>query len=414
MVKIKILITAERFPPNVFGGGEYSAFLLAKNLAQNNEVHVITSKDDGRLTKKESRDAEELNGINIHRIIPPSSSFFPLFLRDHEMFYTKSFRRIKQFLSRHNDFDILHSMSMNMVIGSVLGAKQNQIPIVTTVNDHWATCFFRSHYRIGNVCLRCSSDLLKECMNSQIGSPVTLPYVRYSMWLRRYFLSKSDGLIAISDSVKDILKANGFKSPIVSIPIVVDTEMFQYQKPKYTKNTLYIGRLDPGKGAETAIETFAHANIGTLTVVGTGTGLERCKKLTRELGIQDKVKFVGNISYNEVPEMIYNSDIVIAPFQRVEAFGRVLLEANACGRGVITSNIGGGSKMLIKNGENGYSFDPEDIKGMGECLRTILSDKKHIKKLGITGREIVENEMKKERITEQIESFYHKIIKSNT
>ena len=414
MAQFKILITAERFPPNVFGGGEYSAFLLAKNLAQNNEVHVITSKDAGRKTEKKKRDAKEMNGINIHRIIPPSSSIFPLFLRDHEIFYTKSFRMIKRFLNRHIDFDILHSMSMNMVIGSVLGAKQNKIPIVSTVNDHWATCFFRKHYRNGKVCLRCSRNILKACMNSQIGNSVTLPYVRYSMWLRRYFLSKCDGLIAISDSVKDILKANGFKNPIVTIPIVVDTEMFQYQEPKYSKNILYIGRLDPGKGAVAAIRTFAYANMGTLTVVGTGTGLERCRKLTRELGIQKKVKFIGNISYNEVPKIIHDSDIILAPFQRVEAFGRVLLEANACGRGVITSSIGGGSKMLIKNGENGYSYNPEDIKGMGKCLRTILSDKKLIKKLGVTGREIVEKEMKKERITEQIELFYHKIIKSKT
>lgn len=404
-------MTTERFPPNVFGGGEFSAYFAASAVALNNEVHVLTSKASGKSNDIRFDKNSTPSKMHVHRIIKPSREILPKFIQDHEVFYVKSFRAINSFLKKNNKFDLIHSLSMNMVIGTVQAAKKHNLPVIATVNDHWATCYFRNHFYNGKVCKKCSNKGLKECLTANVGNLASLPYVKRSMQMRKHFLKQCDGLIAISDKVKEILQANGFNQPIKTIPILVDTDLFHYEKPRYTKNILTIGRVDPGKGVEVAISAFAVANIGKLIVVGTGTNLESCKKLAKELGVGDKVEFKGNIDHNKIPELIYDSDIILAPFQRVEAFGRILVEANACGRGVITTNIGGG-EMLVSDGVNGFVFSPQDIEGMGSSIKKILMDEKLVKSLGENGRKIVENVMKPKEISNQIESFYNLILDS--
>lgn len=420
---MRILVTVERFPPEVFGGGENSSYLFSKMLAKKHEVHVITSKTSSSSDTKVSPvekvvtdnkiflTDEKSDGIYIHRIIKLKKGILPVYIRDHEIFYTKSFRTINSLLKTSGKFDLIHSLSMNMVVGSVLAAKKHKLPVVATVNDHWATCFLRRHFRNGEECIICSSKGLKECLKSSTGRTISLSYVKQSMRIRKHFLSRCNGLITISDRVKEILQSNGFKIPIETIPILVDTELFNYEKPRYTKKVLNIGRIDSGKGVDIAIKAIAKAGIGTLVVAGDGPELEQCKNLANDLGIKDRVEFLGNVDYENIPKLIHDSDIIIAPFQRVEAFGRVLLEANACGRGVITSDIGGGSQMFIKNGKNGLSFPPNDIAGMGKAIKGILSNKKLIESLGRTGRNMVENQMKTEKILTQTEKFYNLIIK---
>ena len=408
---MKILLTTERFPPNVFGGGEFSAYFVAKTIALKNEVHVLTTKSSGKNNEIRFNKINRTLKMQIHRVIKPSGEILPDFIQNHEIFYVKSFRAINSFLKSQKKFDLIHSLSMNMVTGSVQAAKKQKLSVIATVNDHWATCFFRNHYWNGHECKKCSGKGLKECLKANAGNIISLPYVKRSMQMRKHFLKQCDGLIAISDKVKEILQANGFKQPIKTIPILVDTELFHYEKPRYTKNVLIIGRVDPGKGVEVAMKAFAAANLGKLIIVGTGSNLANCKKLAQKLGIVDKVEFKGNIDYTNIPELIYNSDIILAPFQRIEAFGRILVEANACGRGVITTDLGGG-KMLIKDGENGYIFSPQDIDGMGNAIKNILSDKKLVKSLGEKGRENVEKLMKPEKISKQIESFYKMILNS--
>ncbi len=413
MVQLKILMTTERFPPDVFGGGEYSAYFAAKTIAQNNEVHILTSMDSGKNDNIKFNEFEIPSNMHIHRIIKPSGGMLPEYIQNHEAYYVKSFRAINSFLKTQTGIDLIHSLSMNMVTGSVQACKKQKLPVIATVNDHWATCFFRNHYWDGQVCEVCSSDGLKECIKGNAGSIVSIPYVKQSMKIRKHFLKQCDGLIAISDKVKEILRANDFSQPIKTIPILVDTNLFGYEKPRYTKKVLFIGRIAPGKGVDIALKAFAAANIGKLIIVGTGMDLNKCKKLAHELGIGGKVEFKGNIDYTKIPELIHSSDIILAPFQRVEAFGRILVEANACGRGVITTDVGGG-QMLIKDSENGFIFSVKDVKGMGKAIKKILSDKELVRNLGVSGRKRVEDILNPERISRQIESFYNKILDSKS
>ena len=147
MAKLKILMTAERFPPNVFGGGEFSAYFVAKTMAKKHAVHVITSKTQKKNDDIKFNEIQIPSSMQVHRLVKPSGDLLPGFIQNHEAYYVKSFRVINSFLKKHDGFDLLHSMSMNMVVGTVQAAKKHNIPVIATVNDHWATCFFRSHFR---------------------------------------------------------------------------------------------------------------------------------------------------------------------------------------------------------------------------------------------------------------------------
>jgi glycosyltransferase involved in cell wall biosynthesis len=397
---LRILLVTQNFPPKIFGGGEISAYLLAKSLSESHEVHVI-SAGPGKMY--------ELDGIRVHPLIRPSRLPFPEDMRRNEAFYFSVYRAVSKFLRNQGKFDIVHSTYTRTIGGAVPAARRRGIPAVATINDPWATCFFQTHFREGNICKECSRSGIRQCLEDIAQRRSGIIYLRGSMWLRRHFIEKCSGLMTNSAAMKDLLQKNGIKKNIKVIPSAVDLDMFGYEKPKLSGNILYIGRVDLGKGVDVAIKAFAKANCGKLVVAGTGALLKDCKKLVKELGIEEKVEFRGKIPYENVPSVIHEADIVLVPFQRIEAYGRVLLEANACGRGVITTTIGA-DHTHIRKGVNGLIFEPEDIEGMAHGIQELMDKPRVIEEMGISGRKIVEENFTIELLGKRVNSFYSDIL----
>ena len=398
---MRILLVTEKFPPKIFGGGEISAFLLAKALSKENEIHIISAGPGEKY---------ELEGVQVHPMIKAPPSWLPIDLQRNEAFYLSVLRAILRFLRRYGRFDMIHSTYTRTIGGALLASKLNSIPIIATINDPWATCFFQTHFRKGEICKVCSRQGVKTCLRDVAGRSSGSSFLQFSMRLRRLLVEKCDGLMTNSAAMKDLLRINGIKREIAVIPSAVDIESFRYEKPRLEGEILYIGRVDLGKGADIAIRAFAKAGEGKLVVVGTGTLLEECKKLAKRLGVEDRVEFRGKIPYHSVPSTIHEADVVFVPFQRIEAYGRVLLESNACGRGVITTTIGA-NHTHIKDGINGLIFEPSDIEGMALAIRNLLSNPDLIEKMGVSGRKIVEENFTIKILGEKVSNFYRTILR---
>ena len=86
-----------------------------------------------------------------------------------------------------------------------------------------------------------------------------------------------------------------------------------------------------------------------------------------------------------------------------EGLGRVLIEAEALGKPVIGSNVGG-IPDLIKDGKNGFLFEPKNSDNLAQKLRTLLKDKNLAMEMGKKGREFVQNKFSNENyITNYLE-----------
>jgi len=158
---------------------------------------------------------------------------------------------------------------------------------------------------------------------------------------------------------------------------------------------LQLGRMVPRKGVDTVIQAMALLNKqrlpARLVVVGGESStpdpkktpeIGRLQALTAELGIKDRVMFVGQRG-REVLKYFYSAADMFVTTPWYEPFGITPLEAMACGTPVIGSNVGG-IKFTVRDGETGYLVTPKES---GELCDRIAFLYRHPEMLNLFGQQ---------------------------
>ncbi len=153
----------------------------------------------------------------------------------------------------------------------------------------------------------------------------------------------------------------------------------------------YIGivaRLDMQKGHEYLFKAIPllpdGLNVKTL-VVGDGYAKDRLKKLTLDLGISESVIFTG--LRHDVPAIIACMDVVVLPSLN-EAFGRVILEAMALSKPVVTTNVGG-SREIIEQHRTGILVPSKNPEALASAIAGLLANNELARHMGIEGQKRV-------------------------
>ncbi len=136
---------------------------------------------------------------------------------------------------------------------------------------------------------------------------------------------------------------------------------------------LFVGRLQHWKGVETAIRALALLPQTTLTVAGDGTDRERLEALTAQLGLRERVQFVGGVARAELPAYYAAADLLIATSFASETFGIALVEAQACGLPVVASRWDG-FLDVVDEGTTGLFYPPQDAAALADAARALLDD----------------------------------------
>jgi len=399
---MKIVYVSENFPPNTFGGGELSGYTLAKYLASDPkfEVHVVTKALNG----KESH--ENVDNIHNHRVIQEGSMKLPDDIRRGEILTHNTTKHLKPYLK---DANLVHTLSMRVTIGAYKAARREKLPIIATVNDTWATCYYSLHFKKDDICWNCSMRELKDCLEQFGGNKLVLPYLIRNMKTRAKTLKKFDCLLPRSKLIEKILRKNGFSNRMEIFPPIIDIEKYQYKEPIYKNQILYVGRLDRGKGVEDAILALKHSKKGKLAIVGNGPYKKYFEGLALKHELGNRVIFKGKFTEDEVIQEIHNSDLILAPFRRIEPMPRIIPESFACGRGIITTNCCGGNELII-NDENGFTVSVGAIPEIGKLIDRILGDKKLVKSLGMKGRKCMEKELHPDKIIEDYKIIIQELV----
>jgi D-inositol-3-phosphate glycosyltransferase len=152
---------------------------------------------------------------------------------------------------------------------------------------------------------------------------------------------------------------------------------------------LFVGRIEPLKGLGVLIEALALMREQgamadrclCLAVIGgdPGNGSEgmsaemaRLQALREKHGLQDLVAFLGKRSQDTLPYYYSAADAVVVP-SHYESFGMVALEAMACGRPVVASQVGG-LAYLVQDGITGFHVPEGDPRALSERLMALLKD----------------------------------------
>ncbi len=225
----------------------------------------------------------------------------------------------------------------------------------------------------------------------------------------KHILRKSDALVAAGSKAKEFMMKHGI--PEEKIFTAFDTaedlskkkrtkkKLAEIKKkfPKEKKVFLYLSRIVKYKGLDNLIRSFARLEKERkdifLMIGGHGPFKKECQELIKKLNIKN-VKFVGNVSYDDVPYYYTLSDVFVLPTrfldsqnQNCEAWGLVLNEVMSIGKPVIATSAVGAAFDLIHDGENGYLVEESNIEAMKYAMQKILSKKP--KQMGTASKRIV-------------------------
>lgn len=238
--------------------------------------------------------------------------------------------------------------------------------------------FFRSLPLVFNVH---GEDLLTQSSLASYLQKMVIPLLKKSKLIvlpSNYFQKRFEQLLPIISVSKLYVFPSGG----------VDTNLFRPSTTEKKRLTIgYVSRIDRGKGWNTFLEAINLLDINGIDVdalmIGRGDEVELLKNKIKKFKLAN-VEFVGAIPHELLPEKYVQMDLFVFPTQLEESLGLVGLEAMACGVPVIGSCIGGLTDY-IKEGENGYFFNP------GDAVSLVDSILKYIESSNLTKLQMKEN-----------------------
>ena len=249
-------------------------------------------------------------------------------------------------------------------------------------------------------------------------TPETLDY-RLIKLMEERWLQKAAQKIGLSQEVVE-LTAKHFKSRLGKVPSVPNPIDINFFKPNPDtalndpENILYVGRLEFRKGVHTLIRAFSYIQDdfpkAKLTIIGSDCGMSGYlfEKIAK-LKYPKQVTWLGSIPREGLPEYYQRSSVCVVP-SIWENYPYVCLEAMACAKPVIASDIGG-LRSMIRHGENGLLFAPGSSRQLAQNLIHLLKNPQLIDKFGKAARKDIEEKYAPQIIAKATLQIYESLLK---
>ena len=237
----------------------------------------------------------------------------------------------------------------------------------------------------------------------------------YKPLLKRV-LKAADCILAASPQY---IKSSPFLQPLAHkcrvVPLGIDPLPFEQAKPLIPKDKrpriLFMGRHRYYKGVDTLIRAMIDIPDADLLIGGHGPESAAWQQLTEECGVQDRVRFLGDISYEDLPRLYQAADIFCLPSNsRAEAFGIVQLEAMAAGLPCVTTELQTGTSFVVQHGETGFVVPPMDPAALAGALNKLLADQELRQKMGAAGRDRLHREFTVDVMANRVEKIYDEVL----
>jgi glycosyltransferase involved in cell wall biosynthesis len=173
---------------------------------------------------------------------------------------------------------------------------------------------------------------------------------------------------------------------------------------------LFVGRLVAYKGVDVLLDAMKTLE-GVALIVGDGPLRGRFEAQAQQLGIANRVRFLGSVSDDELAALYRACNVFVLPsVTRQEAFGVVQLEAMAVGKPVVSTDVGTGVGWVNRNGETGFVVPPRDVAALQHAIARLLADPSLQHSMGNAAIKRVHTAFTVERMIDDILALYREVM----
>ncbi len=236
---------------------------------------------------------------------------------------------------------------------------------------------------------------------------------KHVWWCWPYFkqiFTKADRIQAISTYLKTWAVSLGAKCPIDVVPNGVAEQFFQVSSGEsVAKRIVTVSRLVKKNGVDILIRALALLDTETtLAIVGDGELRADLVQIAKEIGVADRVQFLGNVGQLDLPQFLHSAQVFCRP-SRSEGLGNAFLEAMAAGLPVVGTCVGGIPDFL-SDGVTGLFALPDDPKDLAEKIQRLFSDQILRTRLQEHGKKLVKEKYEWSGIALQMKKIFTEML----
>ena len=403
---MRILFLSNFFPPARPGGYTQWCHEVAKRLAERG--HTV-----GVLTSRYELEKAPTGEQNIYRLLHLEGNlnyyqpihFFTQWKKQHRENLVFLENTVKDFAP-----DLIFVWGMWALSKALPALAEQLLPgrVVYYLSDYWPSALDMHTTYWQSPAQRWSMQVTKPILSKVAMSILAKegqPELKFEL------------VICVSAKVRDLLVEAGL--PIEHARIIhggTDIERFlDVRKRDYRSRPLkllYAGQLVQHKGVHTAIEAIAklvkEQGAGQIHLTLVGSGHPDYEAVLRDLverrGLGDYVTFHSPVSKDEMPALLQQFDILIFPSIYEEPLARMTQEAMVSGLVVIGTTTGG-TKEILRDGETGFTFAPEDADGLAGQVTRLIIDPDLRCRLAQAGRQTVLENFTLDKMVKEIEAY---------
>jgi exopolysaccharide biosynthesis WecB/TagA/CpsF family protein len=320
----------------------------------------------------------------------------------------ESFQKIER-LCRELQPDIAHVHNFWATLSPSIHAACHaaRVPTVQTLHNYRLLCVNALFHREGSVCTDCLGKIpwrgvMHRCYHDSAAASALVGHM-IATNRRRDTWSGVDAFIVPSEHARSLFAAGGINAARLHVkPNFAEDPGPAPALPSSSRTIVYAGRLSPEKGVRTLLDAWS-AQRGELVIIGDGP----------DAFDAPGVDFRGPCTSAEVAAAMKNARAIVVPSTCFETFGNSVVEAYACGRPVIASDIGALSE-LVDDGRTGFKFPPRDAKKLAQCLERILNEAELVDAMGVNARAAYEARFTPGRNFERLLEIYECVLRSRS
>ncbi len=334
-----------------------------------------------------SKDNKVINEFSLSQKI----QFFP-----NTIFSKSVYNEILQLIEREQP-DVAHVHNVYPLMSPALyqALKEAQVPIIQTLHNFRFLCANSYFYVNGSVCQRCKNGNTLHAIRHRCyrDSHALSALYAFTIALHRRLgtFSHIDRFITLNDFTRKIIIESGLTNAnnVTVLGNFLAEPLSEPGSPTTRQPfLLFLGRILVEKGLDTLIEAMTELPHLGLKILGTGEDKLQLEQRTKELGLENRVEFLGWVEGEKKWHLLREAMATIIPSVSYEQFPTVALESLSVATPVISSDLAGISD-LVQHEKTGLLFKAGDSASLAKQLCNLAESPRLAREMGQNGRQHV-------------------------